>query len=242
MPINCTITKTVLPMAKLYIVATPIGNLEDITFRAINTLKSVDAIACEDTRKTAKLLHHYSIEKKRLLTCHTHNERSSAAGIIKLLQDDQNIAYCSDAGTPGISDPGARLVASVLEAGLAVEPIPGVSALATLYSVAGQMCVDSTNLHFAGFLPQRGQKRTTQLAYLLGLSSVLMLYESPYRIEDLLQQVSQLAPDRLVLVGREMTKMHEEFWRGTAGELVANLKNCKVLGEFAVIIGYTHKC
>lgn len=221
-------------------VATPIGNLEDITLRAIKTLQSVDYIACEDTRKTSKLLHHYEIAKKPLLSCHAHNERASAQGIIKLLNQGKNIAYCSDAGTPGISDPGARLVESVLAAGFDVRPIPGVSALATLYSVSGLYQIDK-GLLFAGFLPQKGQKRLKELQRLLESPSAILLYESPHRVEQLLKELNEFIPHRSLIIGREMTKLHEEFWRATAANLIENLSKLTIMGEFALIIPPEHK-
>ncbi|NIZ47071.1 16S rRNA (cytidine(1402)-2'-O)-methyltransferase [Entomospira nematocerorum] len=226
-------------MSNLYIVATPIGNLEDITLRALNTLRSVDYIACEDTRKTSKILHHYNIEKKRLLACHTHNERSSAQGIIQLMQAGNDIAYCSDAGTPSISDPGSRLVESVLQADLNVIPIPGVSAFATLVSVAG---LRDESLFFAGFLPHRGQKRSKRLQEILQIPSAILLYESPYRVESLINELACLIPDRYVVIGREMTKFHEEFLRDSAKNLAENLSNLQQQGEFALIISHNHKC
>ncbi|NIZ18423.1 16S rRNA (cytidine(1402)-2'-O)-methyltransferase [Entomospira culicis] len=223
----------------LYIVATPIGNLEDLTFRALRILKEVSYIGCEDTRKTSKLLHHYDISQKRLLACHRHNERASAQGIIKLLEAGHDVAYCSDSGTPGISDPGARLVESVLLAGGQVHPIPGVSALATLFSVMG---TNDETLLFAGFLPQRGQKRTKRLQELLTMQSAILLYESPYRAENLLKELAELAPDRHLIVGREMTKLYEEFWRGSAQSLAHERIGTPFIGEFALIITYNHKC
>lgn len=226
-------------MSELYIVGTPIGNLEDITFRAINTLKNVDFIACEDTRKTLKLLQYYNIEKKSLLSCYAHNESSSAQGIIKLLKSNHKIAYCCDAGTPALSDPGARLIQNVLNAGFKVTPIPGVSALTTLMSVAG---LNDHDLYFAGFLPQRGAKRTKQLIKILAISSPVLLYESPHRIKSLIEEVATLDPLRMIIVGREMTKMHEEFWRDSADQLAKNLQNLRLIGEFALIISHNYKC
>jgi 16S rRNA (cytidine1402-2'-O)-methyltransferase len=223
----------------LYIVATPIGNLADMTYRAVETLQSVGYIACEDTRKTSKLLQHYNIAKKPLLACHTHNERSSAAGIVKLLEAGHSVAYCSDAGTPGLSDPGARLVDSVVQAGFRVCPIAGASAFAALVSVLG---TQDEQVLFAGFLPQRGQKRSKRLQELLAMPCAILLYESPYRAESLLEELSRVAPDRYLVVGREMTKLYEEFWRGSALELYQKKEELSFIGEFAVIVSYKHKC
>ena len=218
-------------MAKLFMVATPIGNLADITLRALETLREVDYIACEDSRHTQKLLNHYQI-KKPLLACHAHNERQSAAGLIKLLNEGKNIAYCSDAGTPAVSDPGARLVDSVLAAGHEVEPIPGVSALATLLSVSNVL----DEVLFAGFLPQKGAKRVTLLQSYLATPYNIVLYESPYRVLKLLEELNTLCPSRKLIVGREMTKFHSEFWRGTVAEIYENIQNKKIMGEFSLLI------
>lgn len=219
-------------LSGLYMVATPIGHLEDITLRAISTLQNVDIIACEDTRHTGRLLAHLGI-KKPLLACHAHNERTSAQGLVKLMLEGKSIAYCSDAGTPGISDPGARLVEETVKAGLSLTPITGASAVSALVSVAG---VRDGRFLFEGFLANKGLKRRTRLAELLSMRVAFILYESPYRIEKLLTELTELSPDSAVVVGREMTKMHEEFWRGTSSELLALLPGRKILGEFALLV------
>jgi 16S rRNA (cytidine1402-2'-O)-methyltransferase len=219
-------------LSGLYMVATPIGNLEDITLRAISTLQNVDIIACEDTRHTGRLLAHLGI-KKPLLACHAHNERTSAHGLVKLMLAGKSIAYCSDAGTPGISDPGARLVEETVKAGLTLTPITGASAVTTLLSVAGW---GDGRFLFEGFLPNKGLKRRTRIAEILTMDVAFILYESPYRIEKLLTELSDLAPHHAVVVGREMTKKHEEFWRGTSRELLALLPSQKILGEFAILV------
>ncbi|MCL2519473.1 MAG: 16S rRNA (cytidine(1402)-2'-O)-methyltransferase [Spirochaetaceae bacterium] len=218
-------------MAKLYIVATPIGNLSDITLRALTILQEVDYIACEDSRHTQKLLNHYKISKP-LLSCHAHNERQSAAGLIKLLSQDKNVAYCSDAGTPALSDPGARLVDSVIKAGFEVEPLPGASAFSCLVSVSGFM----GETLFAGFLPPKGAKRLTKLAEYLALPFNVVLYESPHRIIKLLEELNRLCPQRQLVVGREMTKLYAEFWRGTAAEIFNASGQKKIMGELAIMI------
>lgn len=200
-------------------VATPIGNLQDITLRAIETLKSVDVIACEDTRHTQLLLNHLSITK-RLIACHAHNEINSAKGIVDLLASGMDIAYVSDAGTPGISDPGSRVVAAVRDAGFEVVPIPGVSAVATLVSVASFVGKSFT---FEGFLSPRKGRRTKRLAQLLERDEAFIVYESPFRIVKTLQEIAELDERRTVVVGREMTKKFEEFLQGSAKQIADTL-------------------
>lgn len=220
-------------MGTLYMVATPIGNLEDITYRAVHTLQEVDIIACEDTRHTQKLLSRYDIHK-RLIACHAHNEQASAAGIVQLLQEGKSIAFVSDAGTPGISDPGARVVEKVRSAGFPVIPIPGVSAVATLISVGGFVGKTFT---FEGFLSPKAGKRGRRLQELLSREEPFILYESPYRVVKLLQQLEQLAPQRHILVGREMTKSFEEYIEGTVREVFETLqKRGTMKGEFALCV------
>ncbi len=204
-------------MSTLYIVATPIGNLEDVTYRAISTLKEVDIIACEDTRITSRLLQHYGIQK-RLIATHAHNEKASAMGIVKLLEEGNSIAFVSDAGTPGISDPGAHLVELVRSSGFSVVPIPGVSAVATAVSVAGLMGKSFT---FEGFVSVKPGKRTKRLRELIDRDEAFFLYESPFRLLKLLNAILEIEATRLVMVGREMTKTFEEYVKGTALEVFA---------------------
>lgn len=214
-------------------VATPIGNLQDITLRAIETLKSVDVIACEDTRHTQLLLNHLSITK-RLIACHAHNEINSAKGIVDLLASGMDIAYVSDAGTPGISDPGSRVVAAVRDAGFEVVPIPGVSAVATLVSVASFVGKSFT---FEGFLSPRKGRRTKRLAQLLERDEAFIVYESPFRIVKTLQEIAELDERRTVVVGREMTKKFEEFLQGSAKQIADTLASRpSVKGEFALLV------
>lgn len=220
-------------MAELYIVGTPIGNLGDITLRAIETLKTVDTIACEDTRHTLKLLNHLGI-RKSLLSCHANDEARAAARIVSLLADGKSVAYCTDAGTPGLSDPGAVLVRMVRAAGYRVVPIPGASALATLLSIAG---VGGRSVLFDGFTSPKAGKRKARLAVLLEREEAFVLYESPFRIMRLLADLAELAPERLVCVGRELTKIHEEIIFGCASEVAAQPIVEK--GEFAVLVAGT---
>jgi len=214
-------------------VATPIGNLDDITYRAVETLRSVDVIACEDTRHTQFLLNKFDIHK-RLIACHSYNEDDSAKGIVSLLESGNSVAYVSDAGTPGISDPGARVVTAVREAGFSVCPIPGCSALATLVSVAGFVGKTFT---FEGFLSPRSGRRKTRLVTLLDRDEAFVIYESPYRVVKTLQEIATLAPLRRLVCGREMTKIHEEYLVGTASEVSALLSSREsIKGEFALLV------
>ena len=216
-------------MSTLYIVATPIGNLEDITLRAIKTLKEVDVIACEDTRHTQTMLTHLEITGKRLIACHAHNEAASSQGIINLLAQGQTVAYCSDAGTPGVSDPGSRLVRAVREAGFTVVPIPGASASVTLISASG---LAGKTFTFEGFLSPKSGRRKARLKELLEREEAFIIYESPFRIIKTLEELKALDDSRHMVLGREMTKAFEQFIYGTASEVIAQLKVVK--GEFAL--------
>ncbi len=214
-------------------VATPIGNLDDMTYRAVQTLKDVAVIACEDTRHTQLLLSRFDISK-RLISCHAHNEINSAQGIVALMEQGNDVAYVSDAGTPGISDPGARVVSLVRQAGFPIVPIPGVSAVATLVSVAGYVGKTFT---FEGFLSPRKGRRTKRLSELLERNEAFILYESPFRIVKTLEEIAQLDEQRSVVVGREMTKKFEEFLQGTANTVAKELSGrAAIKGEFALLV------
>ena len=217
----------------LYMVATPIGNLEDITYRAVRILGEVDVIACEDTRHTSLLLSHYGI-RKRLIACHSHNEEESAKGIISLLDQGMDVAYCSDAGTPGISDPGARLAELVRSgSGHRVVPVPGPSAFAALVSAAGNIGKAFT---FEGFLSPKKGRRTKRLAELFSRGEAFIIYESPFRIVKTLDDIREAGNARLV-VGRELTKAFEEIITGSTDEVLAALQDReRIKGEFAVIV------
>lgn len=220
-------------MSELYIVATPIGNLGDITFRALETLKNVDVIAAEDTRHTLELLTHFEI-RKPLISCRAQNEEFASEKIIKMLDEGQKVAYASDAGTPGISDPGAILAGLARKAGHAVIPIPGASAFATLASVAG---AGGKTLIFEGFLSPKPGRRRSRLKELLATGDAVIVYESPFRIVKLLTDIAEIDSERRVVVGRELTKLHEEITDGTAREVLEDYASRqKVLGEFAVFI------
>ena len=218
-------------MSTLYIVATPIGNLDDISLRAIKTLKEVDVIACEDTRHTQTMLTHLEINGKRLIACHAHNEAASSQGIINLMEQGLNVAYCSDAGTPGVSDPGSRLVRAVREAGFTVVPIPGASASVTLISVSG---LAGKTFTFEGFLSPKSGRRKTRLKELLERNEAFIIYESPFRILKTLGELQALDDTRKLVLGREMTKAFEQFIYGTPSEVISQLKVVK--GEFALVV------
>lgn len=225
-------------MSTLYIVGTPIGNLGDITFRAVETFKSVDVVAAEDTRRTLQLLNHLQI-KKPLVSCRSQNEESAAQKIIRMLDEGQTVAYASDAGTPGISDPGAVLAGMARNAGHTVVPIPGASALASLVSVAG---AGGKTLVFEGFLSPKPGRRRSRLKELMETDAAIVLYESPFRIVKLLEDIADIDSERRVVVGRELTKLHEEILEGTAAQMRDEFASrSKILGEFAVFISKSSK-
>ena len=220
-------------MASLYIVGTPIGNLGDISFRAVETLKKADLVACEDTRRTLKLLNHLGI-KVKLLSCRSQNEETAAQKVLTALNEGQTVAYASDAGTPALSDPGAVLAKMAADAGFDVIPIPGASAFAALLSVAGGR--DKTVV-FEGFLSPKPGRRKSRLRELMAMEAACVLYESPFRILKLLADIVEIDKDRYICIGREMTKIHEEFIRGSAGQTLEILSQKKEqLGEFSVYI------
>jgi 16S rRNA (cytidine1402-2'-O)-methyltransferase len=217
----------------LYIVGTPIGNLGDITFRALETFRAADVIACEDTRHTLELLTHFEISKP-LISCRSQNENEAAQKIIKLLDSGQTVAYASDAGTPGISDPGAVLAGLVRTAGHTVVPIPGACAFAALVSVAG---AGGKTLVFEGFLSPSPGKRRRRLRELMTAGDAFVLYESPFRIIKLLTDITDIESDRRMVVGRELTKLHEEIIEGSAMEIRDNFASRdSIKGEFAVFV------
>lgn len=213
------------------IVATPIGNLGDITLRALEALKTADLIACEDTRTTARLLNHYGITT-RTLAYHEHNEATATAQLIEKLQAGTTIALVSDAGTPLLSDPGARLVAAARNAGIRVTPLPGASALLAALTMSG---LPSEQFHFAGFLPQKTKPREALLASLKSLPATLVFYEAPHRLVETLEHLQQLG-DRQAAVARELTKLYEECPRGSLSELVAHYTANPPRGECVVLV------
>lgn len=225
-------------MATLYIVGTPIGNLGDITFRAVETLKSVDVVAAEDTRRTLQLLNHLGISKP-LVSCRSQNESRAAEKVIGILGEGRSVAYASDAGTPGVSDPGAVLAGAVRAAGFPVVPIPGPSAFATLVSVAG---AGGKTLVFEGFLSPKPGRRRARVRELMATGAAVVVYESPFRVVKLLADIAGEDPSRRVVVGRELTKLHEEIVDGPAADVLADFSSReKVVGEFAVFISGSKK-
>jgi 16S rRNA (cytidine1402-2'-O)-methyltransferase len=225
-------------VSELFIVATPIGNLGDITYRAIETLKSVDYVAAEDTRHTLQLLNHFEI-KKPMISCRAQNEAEVSKKIIALLEEGKSVAFASDAGTPGISDPGAVLVSEVRKAGFNVVPIPGASAFSTLVSVAG---TGGKTIIFEGFLSPKPGKRKHRLEELLNTKDAVIIYESPFRIVKLLKDIADIEGTRRIVVGRELTKLHEEITSGSAEELYQDYSSRQsIKGEFAVFISGVKK-
>jgi 16S rRNA (cytidine1402-2'-O)-methyltransferase len=216
----------------LYIVATPIGNLEDITLRALRVLKEVDAIAAEDTRHTRVLLKHYGIQTP-LTSYHEHNERTKAEDLVKRLLEGQNIALVSDAGTPAISDPGFRLVAQAVDAGIRIIPLPGASALTAVLSASG---LPTDRVAFEGFLPAKKKQRREKLRALRDETRTLVFYEAPHRLAEALDDVQELLGDREAVLAREVSKVHEEFLRGRISELIRALRRREIRGEFTLII------
>ena len=219
----------------LYVVATPIGNLQDITLRALEILKSVDLIAAEDTRHTAGLLGHFAIRKK-LLAVHEHNERKAADALLQRLEAGESVALVTDAGTPGISDPGALVVDRLLECGIRVVPIPGASAIVAALSAAG---IAASAFHFAGFLPASGSQRRKTLETLKPFDATLAFYEAPHRVLDSVADMAAvLGENRRLTIARELTKTFESFHRCPLGEAVAWLAedSHRQRGEFVLLV------
>lgn len=215
---------------KLYIVATPIGNLEDITLRAINVLKGVDFIIAEDTRHSLKLLNHLEISKP-LISYHRHNEENKTEDILDKIEEGKNIALISDAGTPVISDPGEFIVKEAIEREIEVIPIPGACAIITALMVAG---VNTRNFTFYGFLSLNKKIRMKELEQIKDNNNTVILYEAPHKIKNTIQDLESYVGDRRIVIARELTKIHEEFIRGTIKEIKDKLQNPK--GEYVIII------
>ena len=217
----------------LYIVATPIGNLEDITHRAVRILREADLIACEDTRQTRKLLDHYGI-KRPTVSYHEHNEAARAEELVNKLLEGASIALVSDAGMPLVSDPGYRLVAAAIVAGVPVVPLPGPSAVVAALAASG---LPTDSFYFGGFLPVKSGQRIRTLEALKDQQATLIFYEAPHRIADALADIGQALGCRRVVVARELTKIHEEFLRGTPAELEAQLRaRPAVKGEITLVV------
>lgn len=221
-----------MEIGKLYICPTPIGNLEDITLRTLRILKEVDLIAAEDTRHSIKLLNHYEI-KKPLISYHEHNIRERGEELIRKLNNGENIALISDAGMPGISDPGQDLIHLAIEEGIEVIALPGASASITGLVVSG---LSTNKFAFEGFLPSKKRDRIKQLEELKGEKRTLILYESPHRILSFLRDCEQVLGDRNIALARELTKHYEEIFRGKISEAISKFSETGIKGEFVVVI------
>ncbi len=216
----------------LYIVSTPIGNLDDITLRALNVLKSVDIIACEDTRHSLKLLNHYEI-KKRLIAYHSYNEKNSCKGIIKLLEEGRSIALISDGGTPCISDPGSMLVRECINNSIKVIAIPGASGFLTLLVSSG---FNTSKFFFHGFLSPKEGRSKKQLDAMSKIDATHIIYESPHRIFKLLDRINEFFPEKIICLGKELTKLNEKLIIGKCEKIINLLKNEKILGEYIILV------
>ncbi len=218
----------------LYVVATPIGNLEDITLRALRVLKEADLIACEDTRHTRKLLEHYEVATP-VVSYHEHNEAQRAAELLEELRGGARIALVSDAGMPGLSDPGYRVIALAIQNHIPVVPVPGASAVVAALAASG---LPTDAFRFGGFLPARQGPRRKSLEKVRESSATEIFYEAPHRLVDCLEDIVEvLGPARPLAVAREITKLHEEFLRGAAAEVLARVKGRTVRGEITLLIG-----
>lgn len=216
----------------LYLVATPIGNLEDITLRALRVLRECDVVAAEDTRHTGKLLKHFEISKP-LLSYFQFNEARRSEEILTRLTRGEKVALATDAGSPGISDPGERVVRAAILAGFRVEPIPGPCALVAALTASG---LPADEFHFVGFLPHKSGQRRKRLEQLASVPGTLVLYESPYRVERLLEELQQVFPTRTIVLARELTKKFEEFLRGTPAQLLDQMRGRALKGEFVALV------
>jgi 16S rRNA (cytidine1402-2'-O)-methyltransferase len=221
-----------LTPATLYLVATPIGNLEDITLRALRVLRECDVVAAEDTRRAGQLLKHFGISKP-LLSYFQFNEAKRTGEIIERLRRGEKIALVTDAGSPGISDPGERVVKAAVVAGFRVEAVPGACALVAALTASG---LPADEFHFAGFLPHKSGQRRNCLESFKTIAGTLVLYESPYRIQKLLGELNETFPERDVVLARELTKRFEEFLRGKPAELLERAQKRPLKGEFVVLV------
>lgn len=217
----------------LYLVPTPIGNLGDLTNRAIETLKNVDLIACEDTRHSGKLLAHFGISNRKI-SYFEHNETRRAGQIIALLTEGKSVAVISDGGSPGLSDPAFRVVRAAIEAEIRVEALPGATALIPALTASG---LPTDRFFFEGFLPVKSGKRRTRLEKLKSFPHTLIFYESVHRIKGTMKIIADIYGERPVVVARELTKIYEQFIRGTAIEVAEQFETVKLKGEFVILIG-----
>src|ERR1043166_185292 len=216
----------------LYIVATPIGNLEDITLRALRILKEVDLIAAEDTRHTQHLLRHFDI-RRPFTSFHNHNEQTKAGQLVARLKQGESVALVSDAGTPTISDPGYRLLLEAIQAQIKIVPLPGASALTTVLSASG---LPTDRFLFEGFLPAKAGERRDRLQMLRDETGTLIFYEAPHRLKQTLDDIHAIFGDREMLLAREVTKLHEEFLRGSVSELLQQIDDREIRGEVTLVI------
>ena len=216
----------------LYLVATPIGNLEDITLRALRTLRECDVVAAEDTRRSGLLLKHFGISKP-LLSYFQFNEAKRSEEILQRLGRGEKVTLITDAGTPGISDPGERVVKAAVAAGFRVEPVPGPSALIAALTASG---LPTDEFHFIGFLPHKSGQRRKKLEKLKNVPGTLAIYESPFRVEKLLEELGETLPQRQVVLAREITKKFEEFLRGKPAELLEIARKRRLKGEFVILV------
>jgi 16S rRNA (cytidine1402-2'-O)-methyltransferase len=220
-------------MPTLYIVSTPIGNLGDLSHRAVEILGEVDVVLAEDTRRTGMLLKHFGITA-RMISAHEHNENARARLVVELLQEGRKVALVSDAGTPLLSDPGSRLVKSTIEAGFPVVPIPGASALLAALVASG---LSADRFTFYGFIPRKGGERSALLREMTDSPHTSILYESPHRVQALLTDLLDVAgPERQIVLARELTKLHEEIYRAPLGEAISHFRERAPRGEFVVLL------
>lgn len=221
-----------MSIGKLYLVPTPIGNLKDITFRALEVLKEADIIAAEDTRQTLKLLNHFEI-KKSLISYHQHNEQGKSEEIIGKLEKGENIALVTDAGTPGISDPGSVIVQKCIEKGIAFEVLPGATAITTALVYSG---LDTTRFIFRGFIPRETKDKKILIEEIKNLKETIIIYESPHRLLSTLTFLQENLGDRQIAACRELTKLHEEIKRGTIQGVIEHFSSKTIKGEFVLVI------
>jgi len=216
----------------LYLVPTPIGNLDDMTFRAVHVLKDVDLIACEDTRRSGRLLAHFGIEKRKI-SYFEHNELRRIPRIIAALQAGESVAVISDGGSPGLSDPAYRVVTAAIEASLRVEALPGACAVIPALTASG---LPTDRFFFEGFLPVKSSRRRKRMAELKGVPHTLVFYESVHRIIKTMNDMAEIFADRRACIGREISKLHEEYIRGVTGELAERITHSKPKGEFVIVV------
>lgn len=221
-------------MGCLYMCATPIGNLQEMTPRCIEVLREVDVICAEDTRRTMQLLNYFSIVPKRLISYHEHNKNKQHEYILQLLAEDKNVALVSDAGYPGISDPGEELVALAIQRGVKVVSVSGANAALNALVASG---LPTSQFYFVGFLPKTKKNRRAELLKIKGWDTTLVFYEAPHRLQEVLKEFLEVLDDRKIALCRELTKLHEEFFRGRISEAQVWLSKQEIRGEFVLVVG-----